>query len=171
MLSKKLQDAINAQIRDELYSAYLYLSMAAYSEEANLSGLAHWMRLQSQEEVSHAMKFFDYVNERGGTVKLTVIDGPKTEWKSPLEAFEDAYNHEVKVTGLINSLVEMAMKTNDYATLQMLQWFVEEQVEEESSADEVVQKLKLAKDAPGALFMIDNELATRVFVPPTAEGK
>ncbi len=170
-MNEKMEKALNDQIVAELYSAYLYLSMSADFEAKNLSGFANWMRVQAQEEVSHAMKFFDYVNERGGAVKLAAIDGPKTEWKSPLEAFEDAYNHEVKVTGLINGLVEMAMETSDYATLQMLQWFVEEQVEEEASADGIVQKLMLAKDAPGALFMIDKELATRVFVPPAAEGK
>ena len=170
-MNKKMEKALNDQIVAELYSAYLYLSMSADFEAKSLGGFANWMRVQAQEEVSHAMKFFDYVNERGGTVKLGAIDGPKTAWKTPLEAFEDAYNHEVKVTGMIHKLVKLAMEVDDYATLQMLQWFVEEQVEEEASADEIVQKLKLAKDAPGVMYMLDKEMAARVFTPPAAEGE
>jgi ferritin len=161
MLSKKLQDAINEQIRDELYSAYLYLSMAAYSEEANLSGFAHWMRLQSQEEVSHAMKFFDYVNERGGRVVLHAIDQPPTEFESPVSIFEMTLEHEQKVTGLIHKLYELALDEKDYATQVMLQWFIEEQVEEEDSASQILETLKMIGDKGHALVTFDRALGQR----------
>lgn len=168
MIKKKMQDALNGQINAELYSSYLYLSMAAYFESVNLKGFANWMRVQTQEELVHVMKFYDYVIGKGGKVKLSSIDGPPTEWKSPLDVFESTYRHEQKVTGLINKLVNLAVSEKDHATTNFLQWFVDEQVEEEASADKVVQKLKLVKDAPGGLLMIDNELAQRVFTPPAA---
>jgi ferritin len=171
MMDKKMEDAINDQIVAEIYSAYLYLSMSADFEAKNLKGHGNWMRCQAQEEVSHAMRFYNYMVDKGVRVKLGPIEGPKSEWDSPLEAFEDAYKHEVYVTSRINDMVKLAMELGDFATLQMLQWFVEEQVEEEASTSEVADRLKLAGDAPGALFLIDNELATRVFVPPPAEGK
>lgn len=170
MITKKMQDALNEQINAELYSAYLYLSMVAYFESVNLSGFATWMRVQTQEEIVHAMKIYDYVNERGGRVILKSIGEPQAEWKSPLAAFEAAYQHEQKVTALINGLVNLAIEEKDHAANMFLQWFVNEQVEEESSADAVVQKLKLMADAPGALYMLDNEMGQRVFTPPAAEG-
>jgi ferritin len=170
MISKKMQDALNEQINAELYSAYLYLSMVAYFESINLPGFANWMRVQTQEEVMHAMKIYDYVNERGGRVILKSIDEPQAEWKSPLAAFEAAYQHEQKVTGLINGLFNLAIEEKDHAANMFLQWFVSEQVEEESSADAIVQKLKLMADAPGGMYMLDNEMAQRVFTPPAAEG-
>jgi len=166
MLSKKMEKALNDQINAELYSAYLYLSMASYFESANLKGFANWMRVQNQEETLHAMKFFDYVLEKGGKVALQPIEGPQTTWKSPQAAFEAVYAHEQKVTALINKLVDLAIKEKDHATNITLQWFVTEQVEEEASADEVVQKLKLMANAPGGMFMLDRELAQRVFTPP-----
>jgi ferritin len=129
------------------------------------------MRVQTQEEVSHAMKIYDFVNERGGRVLLQAIEGPPTKWKSPLAVFEDAYAHEQKVTGLINNLVDLAIKEKDHATNSFLQWFVNEQVEEEASADEIVQQLKMMEDAPGGMFMLDRELGQRVFTPPAAEGE
>ncbi|MBN2603158.1 MAG: ferritin [Candidatus Thermoplasmatota archaeon] len=166
MLKQKIEQAINKQINAELWSAYLYLSMSTYFESISLGGFANWMRIQAQEEVAHAMRFYDYVVERGGRVKLMPIDSVKTDWKSPLDAFEETYKHEQKVTGLINDLVNTSTAEKDHATVNMLQWFVDEQVEEESSADEIVQKLKLiGKDGSG-LFMIDRELAQRVFTPP-----
>ena len=116
------------------------------------------------------MKFYHYLNERGGRVKLMPIDGPKQEWKSPIEAFQDAYEHEQKVTAMINNMVEIAWAEKDHATYNMLQWFVDEQVEEESSALEIVEKLKMIGDAPGAMYMLDKEMGTRVFTPP-AEGE
>jgi len=171
MINKKMETAINKQINAELYSSYLYLAMSAYFEDANLPGFANWMRVQAQEEVSHAMKFFAHVTERGGRVKLTAIDAPATEWKSPLAAFKDAFDHEVKVTGMINDLVDLAIKEKDHAANVMLQWFVTEQVEEEMSANDIVQKLKLAGDNPNALLMLDREMTGRSFSMPAAEGE
>jgi ferritin len=171
MLSEKMQDALNAQLNAELYSAYLYVSMAAYFESVNLPGFANWMRVQAQEEVTHAQKFYTYVNERGSRVILRSIDGPPAEWDSPLAVFEEAYAHEQKVTGLINDLVNLAVSEGDHATNIFLQWFVTEQVEEEASADEVVQKLKLVGDVAGGLYMLDREMGQRVFTPPAAEGQ
>ncbi|MDH4238355.1 MAG: ferritin [Phycisphaerae bacterium] len=170
MISKKMQDALNEQINAELYSAYLYLSMVAYFKSINLPGFATWMRVQTQEEIVHAMKIYDYLNERGGRVILKSIDEPQTEWKSPLAAFEAAYGHEQKVTGLINGLVNLAIEEKDHAANMFLQWFVNEQVEEESNADAIVQKLKLMAEAPGGMYMLDNEMGQRVFTPPAAGG-
>ncbi len=161
MIKKTVEKAINNQINAELYSAYLYLSMSAYFEAKNLSGFAHWMNVQAQEEVNHALKFYNYIFERGGNVTLKSIDGPPAEWKSPLDVFESIYKHEVKVTGLIHNLVHLARSEKDVATENFLMWYIDEQVEEESSADEIVQKLKLIKESPQGLFMIDRELAQR----------
>lgn len=168
MISDKMQEAINKQINAELYSAYLYLSMSAYYQSLNLPGFANWMRVQVQEELVHATKFYDFLHERGGFVKLEAIAGPTIEWQGPAVPFEQAYQHEVQVTKRIHSLVSLAMKEQDYATNTFLDWFVNEQVEEESSTDSVVRKMKLIGDDRSALFMIDRELATRVFVPPVA---
>ena len=169
MLSEKMQNAINKQINAEIYSAYLYLSMSAYFESINLEGFANWMRMQAQEEMVHAMKFYDYVNERGSRVVLQTVEGPPTEWDSALAVFEHTYEHEQNVTGMINNLVNLAIEEKDHATNSFLQWFVDEQVEEEASADKVLQQLKLTGDAPGALFMIDRELGARVFTMPTKQ--
>jgi ferritin len=171
MISQKIQDALNEQVNAELYSAYMYLSMATYFESASLSGFANWMNIQTQEEVPHAMKIYKFIEERMGRVILKAIDGPPTEWDSPLAAFEAVFAHEQKVTGLINGLVDLAIKENDHATRGFLQWFVDEQVEEEASADAIVQQLKLMKDAPGALYMLDKEMAQRVLTPPAAESE
>ncbi|MCH8118155.1 MAG: ferritin [Planctomycetes bacterium] len=170
MISEKMEEALNGQVNAELYSAYLYLSMESYFKSLNLNGFAGWMRVQTQEEVIHAMKIYDFINERGGRVILKAIEGPPTEWDSPLAVFEAVYVHEQKVTGLINDLVDLAIKEKDHATNTFLQWFVNEQVEEESSADEVVQQLKMMENAPGGMFMLDRELGQRVFTPPAAEG-
>jgi len=170
MLNQKMQDALNQQINAETFSAYLYLSMAAYFEDKNLMGFANWMRVQAQEELTHTMKFFDYVNERGGRVELKAIEGPETQWESPLAAFETAYNHETKVTRLINDLVNLAIELSDHATNNFLQWFVAEQVEEEASADGIVQRLKMVSNSGAGLFMLDRELSARTFTPPPAEG-
>jgi ferritin len=166
MLSKKMQTALNNQIVAELYSAYLYLSMSAYFQSLSLGGLANWMRVQFQEEVSHAMKMFDFVNQRGGRVLVGAIEKPPTNWASPRAAFEATYKHEQKVTGLINKLVDLAIKERDHATESFLQWFVSEQVEEEASADEVVKKLKLVDKNGSGLLMVDQEMGQRVFTPP-----
>ena len=169
MINKKLQDAFNGQLNRELYSAYLYLSMAAYFENVNLSGLANWMRIQVQEEQFHAMKFFDYIIERGGEISLTDIEKPDSKWASPLAVFEATLEHEQKVTALINDLVYLARDERDNASEIFLQWFVHEQVEEEDSANKVIGELKLYESSPQALFMLDRELGQRVFTPPTTE--
>ncbi len=168
MINTKMQNALNAQMNRELYSSYLYLAMAAFFESVNLRGFANWMKVQAQEELVHAMKFFSYVVDRGGRVTLAAIDAPPAAWTSPLNAFEEAYAHEQKVTGWIGDLVTLAGKEEDHATHNLLQWFVNEQVEEEASADGIVQKLRLVAEAPGGLVMIDRELAARVFTPPPA---
>jgi ferritin len=169
MLSKKMQTALNKQIVAELYSAYLYLSMSAYFHSISFGGFANWMRVQAMEESTHAMKIFDFINERGGRVLVGAIEKPATNWSSPLTAFQAVYKHEQKVTGMINSLVDLAIKERDHATQNFLQWFVSEQVEEEASADEVVQKLKMVGKEGGGMFMIDRELGQRMFTPPAAE--
>ncbi|MGH7168345.1 MAG: ferritin [Nitrospiraceae bacterium] len=161
MLSKALQDAINGQIQHEFYSAYLYLSMSAHFETVHLPGCARWMRLQSQEEASHAMKLFDFVLEREGRVVLQAIEQPPAKFKSPLNVFQQALEHERKVTGMIHGLYELAAKENDYATQVMLQWFINEQVEEERTANDIVEQLKMIGDQPAALFMLDKDLGAR----------
>jgi len=161
MLSQSLQKAINDQIKDELYSAYLYLSMSVYLETVHLSGSARWMRLQSREEASHAMKFFDYVLEREGRVELHAIEQPPQEFKSMLDVFQQALEHERKVTGMIHRLYDLAGKERDYATQVMLQWFITEQVEEEKNAGEVVDQIKIIGDQPAALFFLDKQLGAR----------
>lgn len=161
MMTKKMQDALNAQINAEMYSAYLYLAMNAYFESENLGGFANWMAVQAQEEMSHAMKIYGFVNECGGRVMLDAIDKPAGTWKSPLAVFENVYKHEQKVTGLINKLVELAAKEKDHATEIFLQWFVTEQVEEEKNASEIVAKLQMMKDVPQAMYMMDKELGMR----------
>ena len=171
MLNNDMEKALNAQVNAEMYSAYLYLSMSAFFQSKSLSGFAGWMRVQAQEEMVHAMKFYDFINERGGRVILEPIEAPPTDWDSPLATFEAVYAHEQKVTGLINELVELALEKHDHATNIFLHWFVSEQVEEEDSANEVVEKIKLVGDAKGGLFMLDRELGQRVFTPPAATSE
>jgi ferritin len=162
MLSEKIQNALNGQLHAELYSSYLYLSMNAYFKSINLDGFANWMYAQAQEEMMHAMKFYEFVNQRGGRVLLSAIEAPPTDWDSLQAVFEDTLKHEQKVTGLINDLVEVAMAERDHATQIFLQWFVTEQVEEEESVGNVLEQLKLLGDAKGGLFMMDRELAKRL---------
>jgi ferritin len=171
MLNNDMEKALNAQVNAEMYSAYLYLSMSAFFQSKSLGGFAGWMRVQAQEEMVHAMKFYDFINERGGRVILDPIEAPPTDWDSPLATFEAVYEHEQKVTGLINELVELALEKHDHATNIFLQWFVSEQVEEEDSANDVVEKIKLVGDAKGGLFMLDRELGQRVFTPPAASSE
>ena len=166
MLDPRMQDAINRQINAEFYSAYLYLSMSVQFADLGLVGGANWMRVQFQEELFHAQKFVAYVTERGGRVRLDAIDKPGQDWASPLAMFEEALAHEGKVTALINGLADLAMELRDHATLQELQWFIAEQVEEEATADDMTKKLRLVQDAPGGLYEIDKEMAARVFTPP-----
>jgi ferritin len=166
MISEKMMAAVNEQINAELYSAYLYMSMMAQFEAQGLKGAAHWLRVQSMEETLHAYKFYDYIIERGGTVGLKAIAGPPTEWSSLLAAFEHVAEHEAHVTSLINNLMDIALEAHDHASTSFLQWYVDEQVEEEASAAAVIAKLKLVGDSPQGLFMVDQELAARVFMVP-----
>ncbi len=167
MKDEKMVKAINDQINAELYSSYLYFSMAAYFDSINLKGSSSWMRVQVMEELAHTKKFYDYLTVRGGRVVLSEIAVPPSEWDSPLAVFEHVLEHEQMVTGLINDLVDLSIKLKDHATNSFLKWYVDEQVEEEESAEGVIQSLKLNDNNPGGLFMIDKELAQRVFVPPT----
>jgi len=161
MLTEKMQKALNGQLIAELYSSYLYLSMNAYFKSVNLDGFANWMYYQAQEELEHSMKFYDFIIQRGGKVQLQQIEAPPAEWSSPLAVFEATLEHEQKVTGLINDLVDVAHEERDHATNIFLQWFVSEQVEEEENVGGVLEQLKLMGDAKGGLFMIDRELAKR----------
>lgn len=161
MLSKAIEEAINEQIKNELYSAYLYLSMSAYLEANNMPGFARWMRLQNQEEVSHAMKLFDYMNDRGSRVVLQAIDQPPAEFESALDIFQKALDHEQKVTAMINRIYELAVKENDYPTQVELQWFITEQVEEEKSAGDIVEQLKMVGEHGPSLIMLDQQLGAR----------
>ncbi len=160
-MNQRVLDTINDQIKHELYSAYLYLAMSAHFEAAGLPGFAKWTRLQAEEETEHAMKFFDFVNERGGRVVLQAIDQPKVEFGSPLTVFEEILNHEKKVTGLINKLYEVALEEKDYAAQVMLHWFIEEQVEEENNAQGIVDKLSMAGENKAALLHLDHQVGDR----------
>ena len=161
MLSKTIQDAINEQIGKEFYSAYIYLQMSSYFQSTNLSGCAHWMRLQYGEEVRHAFKLYEYVHEREGHVSLHAIPEPRADYKSPLDVFEQALGHEREVTALINKLYALTQKENDYPTTIELQWFVTEQVEEEKNAGAIVEQLKMIGDNKMGLIMLDRQLGAR----------
>ena len=161
MINKTMQDAINEQIKNELYSAYLYLAMSAYFDAANLPGFAHWMRAQAREEEEHAMKFFGYVYDRGGRVQLKAIDQPPFEWASTLDAFQQVLEHEQKVTSLIHNLYALAVKENDYASQVMLQWYIDEQVEEEKNASTIVEQIRMIEARGSAILYLDHELGER----------
>lgn len=162
MISKKIQEALNNQLNAEFYSSYFYLSMSAYFESKDLQGFAQWFRLQADEEYAHAMKIFDYVYQIGGEVKLMKIDGPKTDWDSFLEVFQDTFEHEQNVTNSINALLDLSISEKDHATVNFLQWFVSEQVEEEATAQQNVKKMEMIGDSKSGLFMLDRELGGRV---------
>jgi len=166
MLSPKIQDALNAQINAELWSAYLYLSMSMHFEAEGLGGVANWFHIQFEEEQAHARIFMNYINQRAGRVVLAPIAEVPVEWKNPLDAFKATLEHERKVTGLINSLYALAAEENDYATCDRLKWFVTEQVEEEETAQKLIDKLTLVGDNGMGLYMIDQELAARVYNAP-----
>jgi len=161
MLSKSLQDAINEQIRNEIESAYLYLSMSAHCEAENLPGAAHWLQAQWQEELEHAMKLFKYVYERGGRVTLQAIQKPAVKFSNLLGIFQQVYTHEQKVTALINDLYKAATKEQDFASQVELQWFIKEQVEEEKNASEIIELLKMSGESGPALLMVDRQLGAR----------
>jgi len=162
-------DAINKQINEEFYSSYLSLSMSAYFSSLNLNGFANWMYVQSLEETSHAMKLYHYVLDRGGNVILDMIKKPPVTWESALHAFRDAYKHECYISECFNNLVELAMKERDFASNNFFQWFIQEQVEEEANAAEIVQHLEMVGDQKHGLMMLDRELKTRTFTDETAE--
>lgn len=169
MLKESIAKALNQQINAELYSAYLYQSMAAYFEDKSLVGFANWMDLQAEEEMAHARKIYDFVNERGGRVILEGIEKPKSSWESQLDVFKESLAHEEKITAMINDLVSLAAAEKDYATHSFLQWFVDEQVEEEDTVGEIVDKLELIGDSTQGLFMMDDKLAARVTEPSTTD--
>jgi ferritin len=160
-MNEALQDAVNEQIRNELYSGYVYLAMAAHFEERALTGFAHWMRLQAREELGHGMRLFDYLLDRGGHVTLEAIDQPPTEWGTPLEIFSHALEHERQVTGMIDALYDLAREKQDHATQVALQWFITEKVEEEASAEQAVDQLRMAGDNAAALLMLDQKFGAR----------
>ncbi len=166
MLSEKMTEALNGQANRELYSSYLYLSMSAYFESINMKGFASWMRVQAGEELVHAMKMYDYVVASGGRGKMLAIEAPQFSWASPLDAFQHVYNHERVVTGLIHALANTAVAENDEVTKSFLQWYVDEQVEEEESSDMVLSKVKAAGDDKAALDAADKELGQRRFKFP-----
>lgn len=170
MINEKVEQAFNKQINAETYSAYLYWSMSAALEKMNLPGFANWMRIQAQEEMIHALKFYQHIIERGGSVVLSAIDAPPVEWDSVKAVFQNALKHEQFVTGLINGLMDLAMEQRDHAGNMFLQWFVSEQVEEEASAMEVLGKLEVVGETAGGLYMLDKEMGQRVFVPPAAQA-
>jgi len=170
MIPKKLEEAMNEQLNYELFSAYIYQAMTADFKAKGLNGFANWMQVQVQEELLHAMGFHNYILSRGGKVKLMKIEAPPETWKTPLEAFEHALHHEESVTMRINKLAKIAKDEDDFASANFLQWYINEQVEEEENANEIVNQLKMVDDSKEAIFMIDKELATRTFVAPTIPG-
>ena len=161
MLSEKMEKALNDQINAEIFSSYLYLSMAAYFESQNWMGFAAWMKIQSQEEYGHAMKFFKYVNDVAGKVTLDAIEKSKNDWKSPIAAFEEAQKHELYITDRINKLVALANQEKDYATGLFLNYFVTEQVEEVATVNQIIHKFKQIGDNKSSLFFLDRELGMR----------
>ncbi|MEI8354783.1 MAG: ferritin [Deltaproteobacteria bacterium] len=168
MISKKMAQALSGQINNELYSAYLYLSMSSFTTFSSLNGAANWFMVQSQEEMTHAMKFYDYLNSQGEHVQLAAIAEPPTEFGTLLSMFEQTLRHEQFITKSINYLMELAVKEKEHATRIFLQWFVTEQIEEEGNNKYIIAKLKLAGDSTRGLMMVNRDLATRVFTPPTA---
>ena len=166
MLTQRMQKALNEQITKEFYSAYIYLAMAAWFEEQSLNGFAKWMRVQTQEETSHAMILFNYVIERGGAVSLGALEAPSTSFSSVLEIFEKALEHEQYITSSINKLMDIAIEERDHAARSMLNWFVDEQVEEESNANTMIARLKLCGEKTDGILLLDSEVGTRTFTLP-----
>lgn len=169
MIDKKLEKQINYQINRELYSEYLYLAMSAYLESKGLEGMANFMKVQAEEEHFHAMKFFNYLNERGGRVELEAIEKPPVNFDSPLAVFEESLKHEKLVTSLINKLMDTAIAVNDHAARSFLNWYVDEQVEEEASFEAILDKMELVGGKGHGILMLDKDLGARVFTPPVNE--
>lgn len=166
MISENMEKILNTQINKELYSSYLYLSMSAFLKSLNLYGFANWMYIQSQEEIAHGMAILDFIIQRGGKVHLEPIDKPPTDFKSILDLFEMALSHEVYISGLIHKLADLADEENDRPAQSFLKWYIDEQVEEEASAQDIVAKLKFVNSSPGALLYMDKEMAGRTFEKP-----
>jgi ferritin len=171
MIKKTVVAALNEQVNAEFHSAYLYLSMSAYFQSAGLAGYANWMRIQYQEELAHATRFFDYVNERGGRVRLSPIGEVDVDFSGIVDVFEKTLIHEHSVTELINKLMDLAIQESDHATKSFLQWFVDEQVEEEANVEQILNNLKLIKGEGQGLLMMDREMQTRIFIDPFAAAK
>lgn len=169
MVSEKILKLLNDQIKKELHSAYVYLGIEAYLADLGLKGMANWFRVQTQEELDHAIKFFGYVNEVGGLAQLGTIEEVSTTFNTPLEAMKTALEHERYITDEIYKIVDAAVEEKDHKTNSFLKWFIDEQVEEEANAEDNVKNLELVKDSPNGLFMIDREMASRVYVPMAAE--
>ncbi len=167
MINKTIEKALNEQINNEIFSAYLYLSMSAHSTYLGLKGFANWFMIQYQEEMEHAMKFYDYINDRGGKVILLTVKQPEGEFDSPLDMFQKTLAHEQFITKCINDLVDLAIEQKDHATQILLQWFVTEQIEEEGNDNEIIAKLQLIGENGNGLLMLDKELSTRIYTPPT----
>lgn len=161
-----MKTAINAQINEELASSYIYLSMAAYLSDQGMDGFQNWMKTQVQEEMFHAQKFINYLEERGGRVVFEAIPKPQTEWKDVIDVFEETLKHERHITSCINNLMDKAMELRDHASISFLQWFIDEQVEEEASAEDMLNKLKLTGGKGNALFFMNQEAGKRTFTPP-----
>jgi ferritin len=161
IMNKKIEQAFNDHLNAELFSSYLYLAMANCFTAKNLDGMASWMRLQAEEERGHGMKFLDFIHQRGGRVLLQQINQPQLDWATPLEAFQDAYNHELEISKRIGALVDLAAKENDHAAVNFLQWFVAEQVEEEANALAIVDKLKMVGDNVMGMLTMDGRLGQR----------
>jgi ferritin len=170
MLSTALREALNHQVNEELASSYIYLGMAAYFQSLNLNGFANWMHVQAEEEHAHAMRFYNYLYDRGARVELLPISAPPTTWTNPQDAFESALAHERRISGLINELMNMAITDKDHATQAFLHWFVMEQIEEEAAADDIVQRLKFIGSAPTGVYLLNQELAQRQAGSAEAEG-
>lgn len=170
MINEKVSKVLIEQVNKELYSAYLYLSMSAYFSNIGLLGFANWMRVQVQEEQAHAMLMYDFLINRGEKVTLAAIDAPPSDWKSPINVMETALSHEEYVTSLINNIIGVAEEVKDRATMSYFNWFVDEQVEEEANAQDIISKLKLIGDDKSALYLLDKDLSTRVFTPPVMKA-
>lgn len=171
MITQKIEKAINEQINAEIYSAYLYLSMSAYAQSIGLKGFANWLLIQYKEESDHAMIFYNYLIERGGKVVLEAIQKPQIEWKDIIDVFESVYKHEQHITALINNLKTISIEEKDHATSSFLNWFIDEQVEEEANAQEILDNLKMTEGNKGAIFMLDREAGTRVYTTPAPLAK
>jgi ferritin len=166
MIDEKMQKALNQQIKEEFYSSYLYISMSAHFQAEGLSGFSNWFRIQAQEELAHTVRVFDFIGDRGGRVEFHSVEAPPVDWESPIAAFEAVLQHEQEVTARINTLIELSFEVRDHATSSFLQWFVDEQVEEEGSVQDILAKLRLVGNDGQGLFMVDQELAKRVYTPP-----